>query len=300
MTTLAAVVQAGLATIQDGGRRGHEHVGVPRSGALHRARYLVATALLSGEPDGRLPAIEILAGAVTVQSAVGIAVGVVGPAEVTVDGLSAATGSVFVAAAGSHIRVTHAGPGPCYLVVEGWAAARVLGSASFDSFSGLGGGPLVVGQVLEGRSGAVSRVGAFHRSLSEPTGPIRVVARPEAGSTDLSGGSWTVIGAARSGVRLRRGPDAMASESIPSMPVVPGSIQLTPDAEAIVLGPDGGLTGGYPVIGVVASADRDRISLLAPGDDVSFAGVSVAEAYSAHESWRTSVRRAVAHPRQLS
>lgn len=51
----------------------------------------------------------------------------------------------------------------------------------------------------------------------------------------------------------------------PSFGVVPGAIQLTPSGQPIVLMPDGGVTGGYPVLAVVISADLPALGQLVPG-----------------------------------
>ena len=105
---------------------------------------------------------------------------------------------------------------------------------------------------------------------------------------------------ARSGVRLTARGWVPRVESIVSMPVLRGAIQITPGGEAIVLGPDGALTGGYPVVGVVATADLDRMSLLQPGDATSFAEISVAQAARAYETLRDRRMRSLAHPSAFS
>jgi allophanate hydrolase subunit 2 len=55
---------------------------------------------------------------------------------------------------------------------------------------------------------------------------------------------------------------------LPSFPVVPGSVQLTPSSELVVLGPDAGVTGGYPVLGVVRSQSLDALAQCRPGSGV--------------------------------
>jgi allophanate hydrolase subunit 2 len=47
-----------------------------------------------------------------------------------------------------------------------------------------------------------------------------------------------------------------------------GSVQLTPSAELVVLGPDAGVTGGYAVLGVVGPGDLDALAQCRPGDVV--------------------------------
>lgn len=297
---LAEIVQAGYATVQDGGRRGLSRVGVPVSGPFHRQRYLVATALLSGEPDPARPAIEVLAGELHLVMAADSVLAVVGPASLEVDGRMSATGTALLVHAGARARVEALGPGPAYLVVAGWVAPRVLGSAATDTFSSLGGGLLRAGAALVGKPEPSdwARVGAFHRRLPSATGPLHAAEAAHPAIQALVAASWTVTSVARSGVRMA-GPALEAGGSVASMPVVAGAIQSTPGGEVIVLGPDGGLTGGYPVVGVVTTADLDRLSLLAVGESVTFRTAAVDEA---HRAWRDRERdlgAAVAHPDQL-
>ncbi len=52
---------------------------------------------------------------------------------------------------------------------------------------------------------------------------------------------------------------------LPSEPTLPGAVQVPPDGQPIVLGPDAPVTGGYPVVGVLADADLDVLAQLRPG-----------------------------------
>jgi allophanate hydrolase subunit 2 len=47
-------------------------------------------------------------------------------------------------------------------------------------------------------------------------------------------------------------------------------VQVPPDGQPIVLGWDGPVTGGYPVIAGVVTADWPRLAQLMPGDAVRF------------------------------
>jgi allophanate hydrolase subunit 2 len=296
---VAVVTAAGIATVQDGGRPGYADVGVPVSGALHRSRYLTATALLAGRVDDRMPAIELLAGSLDLRVVETTLLAVVGPAHVQVDGRRSANGTVLQAAAGSRVQVAALGPGPAYAVIAGWRPERTLGSAATDTFSQLGTPPLHAGSRLPGE-GAVDadRVGAFHRRRADVAGPIRVVPTRHTGAAAFLERRWAVASVARSGVRLSGGPPD-SSGSLPSMPMVPGAIQLTPSGEAIVLGVDGGITGGYPVVCVVATVDLDRLSLVRAGQSVAFRAVDVHEAAGAHAQEMRALLRSLAHPAHL-
>jgi allophanate hydrolase subunit 2 len=298
--TLATIRTPGLSTIQDGGRRGFTEVGVPVSGAFHRVRYLVATALISGSPDDRRPSIELLGGDLTIDVETTMVMAVVGPAALTIDGRRQAGGTAVSVQAGATVVVAHAGPGPAYVVVDGWTPRLTLGSAATDTFSGIGGGALQPGAVLAGSPTAAGgrRVGVFHRVLVEPTGPLGVAPTGHPGLRTFVSATWSVTSIARSGARLAGGP-IPAAGSVPSMPTIPGAIQVTPSGEVLVLGPDGGLTGGYPVVAVVTTAELDRLSLLRTGEAVTFRTVEIDEAVAARRAQLATVRRAVAHPDDL-
>ena len=78
----------------------------------------------------------------------------------------------------------------------------------------------------------------------------------------------------RTGVRVAGGevrPRRVASGI--STPMVRGAIQVTPDGELIVLGPDHPTTGGYPVIAVVVTADQGRFGARGPGASLRFVSV---------------------------
>ena len=63
--------------------------------------------------------------------------------------------------------------------------------------------------------------------------------------------------------------------------VVFGTVQMPPDGKAIILGADRQTTGGYPVVGVVASVDHARIAQIRPGERLRFQVMDVIEARAA-------------------
>jgi biotin-dependent carboxylase-like uncharacterized protein len=166
-----------------------------------------------------------------------------------------------------------------YLGVRGGIdVAPVLGSRSYDALSGIGPAPLQPGDVIPvGRPAA-----AFPRVAQAAVGPIvagrvdlTVAPGPrEDWFTDpeaLIRSAWVISERSdRVGVRLvgpplqHRWPDRqLASEG-----VTRGAIQVPPNGQPVILGPDHPTTGGYPVIGVVIDADTDRVGQLRPGQPV--------------------------------
>lgn len=83
----------------------------------------------------------------------------------------------------------------------------------------------------------------------------------------------------RRGVRLEGSPlqTSRASE-IPPEATALGTIQVPPDGQPILLGPDRPVTGGYARLGTVIAADWPWIAQAAPGRAVRFSAVSLSEA----------------------
>jgi allophanate hydrolase subunit 2 len=101
----------------------------------------------------------------------------------------------------------------------------------------------------------------------------------------LLGSTFTVrpesdrVGCRLAGLALvHGGPREIVSDGM-----LPGCIQVPPDGQPIVMGPDGPTTGGYPKIAVVIGADLPRLAQLAPGETVRFREVTPAEAVRALE-----------------
>lgn len=291
---LATVERAGLVTVQDMGRMGFTDIGVPISGAWHRARHRWAVTLVQGDTEDTYPphpTLEILSAGLALVIHEPQVIAVVGSADVRIDGHNAASGVALQVAANSVLDIEHRGQGPVYLALSGWQPKRTLGSASTDSFSRLGGlagdgTPVARGQRLLGQPELrIQHVGSFLRTTEGATGGISIIATDGELAELFCNATWRVESTARSGMRLS-GPRLPSPQSIASMPVLPGAIQLTPEGTAIVLGPDGGLTGGYPIVGVVASSHLDRMADLASGEHVRFAQVdplSAADEFTARE-----------------
>jgi biotin-dependent carboxylase-like uncharacterized protein len=275
------VVDAGMfTTVQDLGRRGWAHFGVGRSGAADRTSLGLGNRLV-GNPE-EVAGLEILAGAAVFR--------VDGPAVVAVTGSS---GTVAVndrpqarnvalrLAPGDVLRLGVATAGlRGYLAVRGGVdVAPVLGSRSYDQLGGIGPAPLRAGDSLpigdEPDRPPYWEVAPVREIDPEPT--LRVVAGPRdgwllpPGIRQLTDERWTVLPMSdRTGLRLSGPRIGRREGELPSEGLVPGAVQLPADGAPIVLGPDAGVTGGYPVVAVVVDADLDLLGQLAPGARVRF------------------------------
>mgnify|MGYP003336108689 CR=1 FL=1 len=77
-----------------------------------------------------------------------------------------------------------------------------------------------------------------------------------------------------------KGPkiENIKEKNIRSEGIVKGTIQIPPDGDPIIMLSDHGTIGGYPKIGVVISADYDKLVQLTPGSKIKFKKVELADA----------------------
>lgn len=313
-TPTLRVISPGLqATIQDLGRPGFLHTGMPQSGAQDFWALKVANELVGNDFGGHFgiqakhpgaAGVEFLMGGLEVEALVPVSVAVAGCA------ISASVNSSAVEpyqsidlAAGDRFRIDGVADGlRGYLAVNGGAAVEtVLGSRSTYLRGGIGG--------LEGR--AIKRndvLCAYSPHLSEKRravddfrrpgqlGSIRVVMGPQSHLFTDSAlltfltGPWKMLPASdRMGFRFE-GPalDFIASPDLPSAYQPPyivddfipiGGIQTPSSGLIIAMGVDGPSLGGFTKIATVFSLDFSVLAQTRPGQEVSFAPIAWAEAY---------------------
>lgn len=296
------VLQAGLCDlVMDLGRPGHGAQGVPAGGAADPSA-LAAANLLVGNDRGAAGLEIVLAGPGLHFPLGGVAALTGARFEASrSSGASVAWGETLVLAAGETLTLGRAtGGARCWLAVRGGLAVeRVLDSRSTflpGGWGGLAGRSLLAGDRLPMARGAESKVHLLRAPAPaiEYDAPLRVIAGPQIGGFDdaglaaFFGGSFRVDPASdRRGLRLAGPRVSHVLSELPSQGVLPGAIQVPPDGQPIVLGWDGPVTGGYPVLATVIDADLPRLAQLRPGDRVRFATVDVetARALSQEEPW---------------
>jgi len=90
----------------------------------------------------------------------------------------------------------------------------------------------------------------------------------------------------RMGIRLSGHKiENIVSANIKSEGLVRGTIQVPADGNPIIMLSDHGTIGGYPKIGVVISADLDRVGQLTPGSVINFKEVSLEEAQNIFKAY---------------
>ncbi|MEU6387566.1 biotin-dependent carboxyltransferase family protein [Streptomyces bauhiniae] len=279
------VVRAGaLTTVQDRGRPGHAHLGVPRSGALDPPAAALVNRLVGNSPDAAVLETTLDGCAVRARSAVTVAVGGA-PCPVRVGGRPAPWGAPVRVASGEVLQVGAAVAGVrSYVAVAGGVAVEpVLGSRATDLLSGLGPAPLTDGIVLP--LGPPTAAPARLDTAPQPAPPAELVLRVTLGPREdwftpralktLTSRTYRVspasnrIGLRTEGPALER---ARAGE-LPSEGMVWGAVQVPPDGRPLIFLADHPTTGGYPVVAVVHPADLPGAAQARPGTPLRFVPV---------------------------
>ncbi|MGP8059574.1 MAG: 5-oxoprolinase/urea amidolyase family protein [Acidimicrobiales bacterium] len=295
-----SVEEPGLLTLaQDRGRVGAAHLGVPVGGPADPTAHQLANRLVGNDPAAT--ALEVTARGPTLLARSDLHVAVVGADPVLhLDGHEVGAGRVFPVRAGQRLAVgaVRAGLRAAVAVSGGLVVPAVMGSRATDTLSWTGPGPVRAGDEL-GLGSERHRAGlADHLVPGAPAGAprsLRVVAGPHRewfGADALARlveRDYVVDEASdRVGLRLRAlGVPADLGRrpgELESVGMVTGAVQVPPDANPVVLGPDHATLGGYPVLAVVIRADRGVLGQCRPGDRVRLEAVSMDEAERAGRS----------------
>jgi biotin-dependent carboxylase-like uncharacterized protein len=269
MTRIEVVRPGLLTTVQDRGRPGFAHLGVPPSGAVDAPAYEAGNRLV-GNPPGAA-ALEATLDGPTLRFA--------GPATIALTG--AATFGPRPVEAGEVVEVGRLRRGVrAYLCVRGGIDAEAtLGSRSTDLLTGLGPPPLREGDILTvGPDPPGTSSGTVPGQVLPDAPVLRVRFGPRedwltrAAAEALCSEAWRVSPSSnRVGVRLEGPPlERARTDELLSEGLVTGSIQVPPSGQPIVLLHDHPTTGGYPVIAVVRSDDLWLAGQLAPSVRVRF------------------------------
>jgi KipI family sensor histidine kinase inhibitor len=285
------------ALLQDLGRPGHAHLGVAPSGAADRHALRAANRAVRNPPG--LACLEITLGSTAFQCSGAMVVALAGaPTPISVQ---RASGEIFEAALGRPIelgtgdRVKLGYPARglrTYLAVRGgFEVQGTLGSASRDTLAALGPAPIVRGDSLavktlsQGDADPLAKDGTADQEAiqslpaSGETVELDVTLGPRAEGftdeaiTDLCGQDWKVTPqSSRVGLRLQgaRSLTRRDAAELQSEGLVRGAIQVPHDGQPVLLLADHPLTGGYPVIAVVAEHHLDLAGQIPPGAKIRF------------------------------
>lgn len=274
------IVSAGLQTlVQDAGRNGLSGLGVSPSGALDQTAMRQANRMV-GNPVGT-PVLENLLGGLQLRSRGHTTLAVAGASlELhgrTAEGQEWTSHSPATVALNDGDTLTLASPGAgvrAYVALRGgWQVAPVLGSCATDTLAHVGPAAVQAGDCLPVGGVEPAALQAVHlpemrEALPRPgqTVTLDVVLGPR---TDwftaeavalLQAQSWQVTPQSnRIGMRLLGAQPLARSrhDELPSEGTVAGAIQVPVNGQPVLFLADHPLTGGYPVIGAVASHHLD-------------------------------------------
>ncbi len=299
----AIVARAGfLTTIQDSGRPGYREAGVSLGGALDGHALQVANLIVGNH--GSAAGLEITLDGFQIQFTDQRLVAWCGGAfDVGMGSISIPAGHRAVIGPGENLKFNHPRNGcRCWLAISGGIDVPiVLGSSSTDvraNFGGLDGRALRAGDEL--RLGNDTRpILTPHETISSWSGSHDWVntARTDPVLRFVRGSGWDLFdkpahrtftstafgvssGSDRMGVRLE-GPNLKRHDNFDliSEAVAPGTIQIPPAGNPILLLGDCQTIGGYPKIAHVASVDLGIAAQLRTGDQVRFSEISLSEAH---------------------
>lgn len=270
-----------LTTVQDAGRNGWRHVGVARAGALDGEAAAMANRLVGNADNAAVleltllgPTLQLLEPArlaicgaevdVWFEDEAGARTGLAGGRRIDLP-----KGKLFLGALRNGMRAWVA-------VAGGIDVPVILGSRSTDLRGGFGGHE---GRALQRGDKLVLAsppaldciaptmthwwIDAIDR---QDTAPVRYVASNHPAAILLEGRRWRVDSRSnRQGLRMEGDALPTTTGEAISAAVAPGTLQLPPDGQPIVLLADAQTAGGYARLGYVIAADLPRLAQMRPG-----------------------------------
>lgn len=255
-------------TLQDHGRPGLAHLGVPRSGPVDRPLAALVSRVVGNAP-----------GTVVVETAGGFALRADWPLVVA----SSHTGAPIALEPGEVLEIPAGHRNLEYLAVRGGILEHpVLGSCSHDTLSGIGPRPIDEGARYEVGPDPQRPVHVDVAPLGDGPDRVRLWPGPrvdhlvEASLDALCRDPWEITDRwSRIGIRLRGNPPPQRLDlELPSEGLVLGAVQLPPSGEPVVMLPDHPTTGGYPVVAVVHADDLAALVRRRPGSHIRFVPAS--------------------------
>lgn len=308
------ILQAGpYSTIQDRGRFGYQHLGVPTGGALDREALAIGNILLGNEPNTN--GIEICFGGFSIQYDVASRITLVGSigAKLTVETPAGEiseyqTCDVIEVGAGDIITVPPFGDSLSVLLcIAGGLDVPVIyggtGATPNAKIGGIEGRILQAGDVVPlGKAGGTPALShhcqreifAKRTTLRLMLGPQDFWFKQEAIEALLETTYKVSPQTSRMGMRLQgaalphKGPADIISDAM-----MRGVLQVPADGQPIIAMADHGTMGGYTKIGCIIAADIDALGRIRPGDVISFTSVTAEEAALALQQHEAARRAAL-------
>ncbi|PXV53248.1 antagonist of KipI [Dyella jiangningensis] len=298
------VIKPGLlSSLQDGGRSGYAHLGLGRAGVMDEPAWRLANALVGN--DANEAALEITLAGPTLRlqrdAVVALTGGII---DARADGQPLPPWTTCFLPAGTPLRLGGMRHGcRSYLAIRGgFAVAPVLGSRSTDLHARTGpldGRALQAGDVID--TGNAEHAPWFRsrrtvQALRWGLDPQPWLDYARAPLALLRGHHYDALDVPsqralftqrfavskdsnRTGCRMDGAPLQLSHPlELISEATLPGTLQLPPSGQPILLLAEAPVTGGYPRIGQLAVVDLPRIAQRRPGDAVCFETIAMDDA----------------------
>ena len=297
-----AVIRPGmLTTVQDLGRRGRQHLGVPVAGPMDWWSHEAANILAGNPAEAALLEVTLIGPELELgRDAIAAVTGA--HFEISVSGRPVPMNQAFALRAGERLSFgSRLSMARAYVAFGGGIAVpEVMGSRATHVKAGLGGhegralrkGDVVALAVAAHRSAEPAQETKWHASVRQPTSTdavLRVIPGPEEADAALWQTVFTVSPQSdRMGYRLEGRAVRAAGDHL-SSPVAMGTVQVTPSGGCVLLMADRATSGGYARAATVITADLPVAGQLSAGDSLRFTPVTLAEARAALDEMRAGL-----------
>ena len=291
------ILRAGInTTFQDLGRKNLYHIGIPFSGALDNRNYLLANKLVGNQLE--FPVLEFAyQGPLLKYSGAKINIAITGDVNFSIkknnEIINGNCYQTFILENGDELDILSTNKSVYgYLAISGkfdikyqWSSCSINTKANIGANDGkkLGNNQKI--NLLKINENLSSKKLNYVNTRIEN---IRVIKGTnfeyfsEGGKKIFFEKEFTISKLSdRMGMRLE-GPkiENIIDTNIKSEGLIKGAIQVPADGNPIIMLSDHGTIGGYPKIGVVISADYDKLVQLAPGSKIKFKEVEISSAES--------------------
>lgn len=307
MTAFKVLAPGTYTTVQDQGRFGYQQVGVPVSGVLDSFAFKVANILVGNTENTAALEITVMGPSLEITKEMDIAL-TGAKMGMTLNGRALEQWKSIRVRKGDFLTISQFQSGcRAYLAVSGGIKVpEIMGSCSTyagGKIGGFKGRPLKKDDILEAND---ARILNSQRSISEHMIPcydsntiLRAIPGPQddyfdKGLTALFETEYTVTPKAnRMGYRLQGDPIPMKDnmpKSIISEPSMPGSIQVPPDEQPIILLVEQ-TVGGYAKIATIISTDLSKVAQTKPGDTIRFEKTDLKTAHTLYKEENNKIKK---------
>lgn len=313
------ILRAGVrTTIQDRGRIGYYHLGVPPSGAKDRTSYMLGNIIL-GNPD-HFAALEMMIEGPIIEFKTETTAVITGaPVCATLNGDPLPNWEVFNVKKGDILSLDKITEGLfSYLCISGgFQVPEILGSKSTclaSGFSYISGRPLVAGDIipiatplpganrLAGKVMIEDAIPKFNRSQTvHVVLGIHIDLISDEGLVSLLNNEWTITTKSSSTASRLQGGTIKYKDYDPpfgsggmkgnvvDIPYPIGGVILPNEEEIIILLHDGTGGGGFVTIGTIIWQDISMLSQMRPLSTVKFRSVTIEEAMAIRKEYEKKI-----------